>query len=93
MSEEFATAALAVINADPGRKALPWTLTFSVGRALQHSARVTWLGKAENYGSAQTALLERARINSEATKGKYEKSSDSLDAANTSLHVAGGNRY
>jgi len=93
MSEEFATAALAAINADPGRKALPWPLTFSFGRALQHSARVTWLGKAENYGSAQTALLERARINSEATKGKYEKSSDSLDAANTSLHVAGGNRY
>ena len=49
MSEEFATAALAAINACDERKAMPWPLTFSFGRALQHSARVTWLGKKENY--------------------------------------------
>jgi len=91
MSEEFATASLAAINADSGRKALPWPLTFSFGRALQHSARVTWLGKEENYGAAQAALLERSRINSEASLGNYIKSKGS--AANASLHVAGGNKY
>ena len=67
MSEEFATASLAAINANPGRKALPWPLTFSFGRALQHSARVTWLGKDENYGAAQEALLARIDDLSEDT--------------------------
>jgi len=91
MSEEFATAALAAINACDERKAMPWPLTFSFGRALQHSARVTWLGKKENYEKAQAALLERSRINSEASKGIYVASCS--NATNASLHVAGGNRY
>jgi len=93
MSEEYATAALASINAGAGRKNLPWPLTFSYGRALQHSARVNWLGKAENYEKAQKALLERARVNSEASFGRYAKSADGNGAATTSLHVAGGNKY
>jgi len=92
MSEEFATASLAAVNASQARKKLPWPLTFSFGRALQHSARVTWLGKAENYGKAQAALLERSRINSEATKGIYIKS-ESGAGQSESLHVAGGNKY
>ena len=91
MSEEFATAALAAINASNLRKKCPWPLTFSFGRALQHSARVTWLGKAENYDKAQAALLERSRVNSEATYGRYLKTEG--DAASASLHVAGGNKY
>jgi fructose-bisphosphate aldolase class I len=91
MSEEYATAALAAINADPERKRLPWPMTFSYGRALQHSARVNWLGKAENYEKGQKALLERARVNSEASYGRYVASGNG--ATNTSLHVAGGNKY
>jgi len=92
MSEEFATSALAAINAHKDRKALPWPLTFSYGRALQHSARVVWLGKAENYEKAQAALLERSRVNSEASYGRSCESNGS-GAANASLHVAGGNKY
>jgi len=91
MSEEYATAALAAINAAEGRSKLPFPLTFSYGRALQHSARVSWLGKAENYDKAQAALLERARMNSEASFGRYLKSA--ADSAGQSLHVAGGNKY
>merc|ERR1711959_655998 len=45
MSEQFATDALAAINAHPERKLLPWPLTFSYGRALQHPARVACQGK------------------------------------------------
>jgi len=93
MSEEFATSALAAINACEGRKKLPWPLTFSYGRALQHSARVNWLGKAENKQKAQTALLERSRLNSEASFGRYVKPANGDGAAGASLHVAGGNKY
>jgi len=89
MSEAFATNALAAINRDPGRAACPFPLSFSYGRALQQSCRDAWQGKAANKELAQTALLDRARRNSEATKGI----SCDDDAATTSLHVAGGNRY
>lgn len=91
MSEEFATSALAAINAHPDRKALPWPLSFSYGRALQHSPRVAWAGKAANYDAGQAALLERAKMNSEASQGQYKASEGA--ANNASLHVAGGNKY
>jgi len=92
MSEVFATAALAAINAHPDRQRIPYPLTFSYGRALQHSARVAWLGKAENYEKAQLALCNRAKMNSEASLGKYD-GEDGSGAAGYSLHVAGGNKY
>ena len=56
-------------------------------------ARVTWLGKEENYDKAQAALLERSRINSEASHGRYVKAKNGGAAASASLHVAGGNKY
>lgn len=95
MSEEYATAALAAINAHEARKKLPWPLTFSYGRALQHPARVQWLGKDENKKKAQDALLERARLNSEASFGRYVKPSVGAGYGDStaSLHVAGGNKY
>merc|ERR1711871_624232 len=72
MSETFATDALAAINAHPARSRIPNVLTFSYGRALQHSARVAWGGKDDNVAAAQSALLEKARENSEASKGNVE---------------------
>ena len=43
---------------------------------------------------SQGALVERARMNSEASMGVLrDKESESGAAASTSLHVAGGNRY
>jgi fructose-bisphosphate aldolase class I len=52
----------------------PWHLTFSYGRALQDDALRTWSGDANNVKSAAEAFLQRARCNSEATLGKYDKS-------------------
>jgi fructose-bisphosphate aldolase class I len=50
---------------------LPWHLTFSYGRALQHAPQVTWLGKAENVAAAQAAFSHRAEMNGLATLGKW----------------------
>ncbi len=66
-SEEEATANLNAICKIGG----PWRLSFSYGRALQDSALKTWAGKSENTQAAQKVLLERARLNSLASQGKF----------------------
>lgn len=82
MSEEEASINLSVMN-QIERKG-PWSLSFSYGRALQQSCLKTWLGKDENVADAQKALLARARANSQANLGKYERGSEpSLDKAGT----------
>jgi len=48
-SELEATINLNEINKQPKR---PWALTFSYGRALQHSVLKTWQGKPENVEAA-----------------------------------------
>jgi len=50
---------------------LPWTLSFSYGKALQKTCIVTWLGKDENKAAAQRALKNRSQANSDAVKGRY----------------------
>lgn len=50
---------------------VPWTLTFSFGRALQDTALKTWRGFPANVTAAQTALLHRARCNGFAVRGRY----------------------
>lgn len=69
-SEEEATENLNYMNKFTGKK--PWALSFSYGRALQHSCLRAWLGKAENVENAQKVLLQMAKNNSEATLGKYQ---------------------
>src|SRR4029078_3576633 len=49
-SDEEATAHLDAMNKIGG---LPWALTFSYGRALQHAVQTTWKGKSENVAAAQ----------------------------------------
>lgn len=51
---------------------LPWTLTFSYGRALQASFLKLWQGKGENVAKAQAAFLHRCQMNHLATLGQYE---------------------
>lgn len=53
---------------------LPWSLTFSYGRALQQSAMSTWGGDANNVATAQAVLLERAQSNGQAALGQYTSS-------------------
>jgi fructose-bisphosphate aldolase class I len=57
---------------------LPWTLTFSYGRALQDDALRTWGGDANNRKAAQDVLALRTKCNSEAALGKYDRALESV---------------
>jgi fructose-bisphosphate aldolase, class I len=66
-----ATAHLSLMNvAGP----LPWTLTFSYGRALQETALSAWGGKSSGYSAGQQALFVRAKLNGLAAVGAYKGS-------------------
>jgi fructose-bisphosphate aldolase class I len=67
-SDEDATAHLSAVNAIGG---LPWPVTFSYGRALQHAPQVAWSGKPDNVAKAQAAFAHRALMNSLAALGKW----------------------
>ena len=67
-SEEDATAHLNAMNAQGPQ---PWELTFSYGRALQHSTLQAWKGSPDNVAVAQRTFLHRARMNSLARTGAY----------------------
>lgn len=69
-SDLTATRHLNAINTIPGSG--PWKISFSYGRALQDQALAIWLGKRENYQSAQLAYCRRAECNSAAAAGRYD---------------------
>jgi fructose-bisphosphate aldolase class I len=68
-SDEEATAHLDAMNKIGN---LPWKLTFSYGRALQHAPQTTWKGKSENVAAAQRAFSHRAKMNSLAALGQWK---------------------
>src|ERR1700744_4228625 len=68
-SDEEATAHLNAMNANHPN--LPWALTFSYGRALQHAPQKAWSGKAENVKAAQAAFTHRAKMNGLAAMGEW----------------------
>ena len=68
-SDEEATAHLDAMNKIGG---LPWSLTFSYGRALQAAPQKTWSGKADNVPAAQKAFTHRAEMNGLAALGKWK---------------------
>jgi len=86
LSEQEATDYLNAINVVPGKK--PWSLTFSYGRALQHSVLRTWNGKDENVAAAQVRLAELAKNNGLASMGKCGKQCATNGAEKESLFVA-----
>jgi len=59
---------------------LPWSLTFSYGRALQDDALKTWSGNAANFAAGQKEMAKRAKLNSLATTGSYQSSMESQAA-------------
>jgi fructose-bisphosphate aldolase class I len=70
-SDEEATAHLNAMHVfDPN---LPWSLTFSYGRALQAAPQKAWSGKSENVPAAQAAFAHRARMNGLASTGQWKK--------------------
>lgn len=85
-SEEEASVNLNAMNALPN-VVRPWSLSFSYGRALQHSAIRLWAGKHENVTRAQEMLLSRAQANSQANLGEYQGGSGGAAAAE-SLYVS-----
>jgi fructose-bisphosphate aldolase class I len=68
-SDEEATAHLDAMNRIGS---LPWRLTFSYGRALQHSPQKAWSGKTENVAFAQRAFAHRAQMNGLASLGQWK---------------------
>lgn len=59
----------------------PWELSFSYGRALQHSALETWRGQPANVKAAQAMLYHRTKCNSAARSGKYTEQMENHPAA------------
>jgi fructose-bisphosphate aldolase class I len=82
LSEEAASIYLNEMNAAPD---LPWNVSFSYGRALQHSAIRAWGGNDIEAG--QKFVLARAKANSEASIGCYV--ADSQPSSDEKLFVAG----
>src|SRR3954463_13323974 len=77
-SDEEATAHLDAMNK---LGPLPWKLTFSYGRALQHAPQKSWGGKAENVAAAQRAFVHRARMNGLAALGQWKADLEDKKAA------------
>jgi fructose-bisphosphate aldolase class I len=75
-SSEEATLHLSLMNTNP----LPWSLTFSYGRALQDQALKAWGGTAANFAAGQKAFAKRAKLNSLATTGRYQSAMESQAA-------------
>jgi fructose-bisphosphate aldolase, class I len=59
---------------------LPWSLTFSYGRALQDDALKAWGGQAGNFAAGQKEMAKRAKLNSLATTGSYAATMESQAA-------------
>jgi fructose-bisphosphate aldolase, class I len=76
-SDEDATAHLDAMNKIGN---LPWKLTFSYGRALQHAPQTTWKGRSENVAAAQRAFSHRARMNGLAALGQWKADMEKLAA-------------
>lgn len=75
-SDEKATEHLNAMNS--GHATLPWTLSFSYGRALQAPAIKAWGGAVQNLPRAQQVLLHRARMNSAAVRGEYRAAMENV---------------
>src|SRR5258708_34059223 len=72
-SDEEATAHLSLMNQ---MGPLPWPVTFSYGRALQHEPQKVWAGKSENVAAAQRAFTHRAQMNGLAAQGQWKAESE-----------------
>ena len=69
---------------------LPWSLTFSYGKALQKTTIITWMGNVANNGIAQTAILNRCKANSDACQGTYIKGTCASVSVDGNVAQAGG---
>lgn len=70
-TDEKATAHLDAMNRMD--RNLPWTLSFSYGRALQAQALKLWATNKNDTELAARALVKRSKLNSLASQGKYDE--------------------
>jgi fructose-bisphosphate aldolase class I len=70
-SGELASSRLNAMNVR-FKSRVPWALSFSFARAIQHPALEIWSGHDANVNAAQQALLHRARCNRAARRGEYD---------------------
>jgi fructose-bisphosphate aldolase class I len=75
----MATEHLSAINQLDAAK--PWVLSFSYGRALQDEALNAWRGKSGNVNAGQQAFYHRAKCDSAAAVGKYNRAMEDRAAA------------
>lgn len=73
-SDELATAHLDAMNR---LGPLPWSLSFSYGRALQAPALKAWSGADAQLVAGQDAFMHRARCNGAASVGEYTAAMES----------------
>jgi fructose-bisphosphate aldolase class I len=66
-NEEEATINLNTMN--QLYPSLPWSVSFSYGKALQKMTIVTWMGNVANNPAEQQAILARCKANGDACKG------------------------
>ena len=59
---------------------LPWSVTFSYGRALQDEALRAWGGVAANFTAGQQQFTRRAKLTALATTGRYASDMESKAA-------------
>jgi len=76
-SDEDAPAHLDAINR---LGPLPWSVTFSYGRALQAAPQKAWSGKPENIAAAQRAFAHRAAMNGLASTGTWKQDLEKIAA-------------
>ena len=77
-SARLATEHLDAMNRRVEERRIPWTLSFSYGRALQEACLRAWGGVAAQRAAAQQALLYRARCNSQACLGQYQPEAEAI---------------
>ena len=86
-SGELACARLNAMNVRFAGK-LPWPLTFSFARAIQHPALDIWSGHEAAVKAAQAALVHRAECSRAARRGKYSAEMESVPTPMPALAVA-----
>jgi fructose-bisphosphate aldolase class I len=67
---------------------MPWPITFSFARAIQHPALDIWSGHESEARAAQDALIQRAECSRAARRGEYNSEMERL-SAQASLVAAG----
>jgi fructose-bisphosphate aldolase class I len=75
---EQACARLSAMNVRFASK-MPWPLTFSFARAIQHPALNIWSGHHTTVKAAQKALIRRAKCSAAARCGQYSAAMDQHD--------------